>query len=106
QRTVLLAANDGRIAQFCAEHREQYPVLIAELDRQLRGGPIGPDGRIVLVDLKRRALALPDLDARALGADILTSLTAPHRWETCDGCKAREVCPMRANAEQLRSQRA
>lgn len=106
QRTVLLAANDGRIAQFCAEHRERYPEITAELDRQLRGSVAEPGARIVLVDLKRRALALPDLDGPALGANILSSLTALHRWEVCTGCEAREVCPMRANAEQLRSGRA
>ncbi|MHA6630899.1 protein kinase domain-containing protein [Pseudonocardia sichuanensis] len=106
-RTVLLAANDGRIAQFCAEHRERYPEITAELDRQLRGGGSAePDARVVLVDLKRRALALPDLDGPALGAGILSSLTSLHRWEICQGCEAREVCPMRANAEQLRSGRA
>jgi serine/threonine protein kinase len=106
QRTVLLAANDGRIAQFCAEHRERYPEITAELDRQLRGGSAGADARVVLVDLKRRALALPDLDGPALGANVLSSLTSLHRWEICKGCEAREVCPMRANAEQLRSGRA
>ena len=106
-RTVLLAANDGRIAQFCAEHRERYPEITAEVDRQVRGGaPAGPDARVVLVDLKRRALALPDLDGPALGASILASLTSLHRWEICKGCEAREVCPMPANAEQLRSGRA
>jgi serine/threonine protein kinase len=106
RRTVLLAANDGRIAQFCAEHRNRYPEITSELDRQLRGGRSAPDARVVLVDLKRRALALPDLDGPALGASILSSLTALHRWEMCDGCEAREVCPIKANAEQLRSGRA
>ena len=43
RRTVLLAANDGRIAQFCGDHRERYPELAAELERQLRGA--GSAGR-------------------------------------------------------------
>nr|WP_219417036.1 protein kinase [Pseudonocardia nigra] len=107
RRTVLLAANDGRITQFCIDHRDRYPEIATELDRQLRGsGSDAPGGRVVLVDLKRRALALPDLDGPALGANILASLTALHRWEVCGGCEAREVCPMRANAEQLRAGRA
>ncbi|MHA6618549.1 protein kinase domain-containing protein [Pseudonocardia sp. DLS-67] len=105
-QTVLLAANDGRIAQFCAEHRDRYPEITRELERQLRGSAPRTDARVVLVDLKRRALALPDLDRPALGAGILSSLTALHRWEICGGCKARDACPIRANAEQLRSGRA
>ncbi|GAA1276109.1 protein kinase [Pseudonocardia aurantiaca] len=105
RRTVLIAANDGRIAQFFGDHAERYPALAAELERQ-RTTPAPADARTVLVDLKRRALALPDLDGPAVGADILTSLTALHRWEVCGGCAARSACPIRGNAERLRSERA
>ncbi len=103
RRTVLLAANDGRIAQFCTTHAARYPEITAELDRQRAGGEAEEGARIVLVDLKRRALATPDLDGPALGANVLSSLVALHRWEVCGGCEAREVCPIRRNAEQLRT---
>lgn len=106
QRTVLLAANDGRIAQFCADYKGRYPVITAALERQRLGGDASPDARVVLVDLKRRALALPDLDAPALGANVLASLTVLHRWEVCGGCEVREVCPIRRNAELLRAGQA
>jgi serine/threonine protein kinase len=105
RRTVLIAANDGRIAQFFGDHAQRYPVLAAELERQ-RTTPAPADARTVLVDLKRRALALPDLDGPAVGADIFTSLTALHRWEVCGGCAARSACPIRGNAERLRTGRA
>lgn len=105
RRTVLLAANDGRIAQFFGEHAARYPQLAAQLHLQ-RSAPAADDARIVLVDLKRRALALPDLSGPSVGADILTSLTALHRWEVCGGCSARSACPIRANAERLRAGKA
>ena len=37
EHTVLLAANDGRIAQFCIDHADRYPDVTAELDRQRLG---------------------------------------------------------------------
>lgn len=103
QRTVLLAANDGRVAQFFADHEDRYPQIIAALDRQRTSEP-PPDARIVLVDLKRRALARPPGSCgTGLGVGILDSLTAPGRWTDCMGCIAHEVCPIRRNAELMRS---
>jgi serine/threonine protein kinase len=99
-RTVLLAANDGRIAQFFTDHEDQYPEIAEEMRRQrVAEAPAGTP--IVLVDLKRRALALPKRDKASLGAEILGQLTAAHRWEVCRGCVARDACPILANAEQL-----
>ena len=105
RRTVLIAANDGRIAQFFGEHAARYPEIAAHLQRQ-RTAPAEPGARIVLVDLKRRTLALPNLDDPSVGADILGKLTALHRWEVCNGCAAHAACPIRTNAERLRTGRA
>lgn len=103
RRTVLLAANDGRVAQFFGDHADRYPQIVAALDRQ-QAGTAPPDARIVLVDLKRRALALPPGSAgTGLGVGILDSLTEPARWAACTGCVAHDVCPIRRNAELLRT---
>ncbi|MBN9739173.1 MULTISPECIES: protein kinase [unclassified Pseudonocardia] len=103
RRTVLLAANDGRVAQFFGEHAERYPDIVAALDRQRIDGPAS-GARVVLVDLKRRALAFPaDVGQKGLGLGILDSLTAPARWEVCSGCITHDVCPIRRNAESLRT---
>lgn len=104
--TVLLAANDGRIAQFCADHADRYPDLTADLERQRLGAAAPTGARVVLVDLKRRAMALPDLAGPALGVNVLSSLTVLHRWEACNGCEVREVCPIRRNAKLLRDGQA
>jgi hypothetical protein len=60
----------------------------------------------VLVDLKRRALAFPDLTAPSLGGDLLQRFTEPERWKACTDCIARAACPIRGNAEQLRTEDA
>lgn len=57
----------------------------------------------MLVDLKRRALAQPGAHDIGLGDTILGMLTDAGRWLVCTGCEARAVCPMRANAELLRT---
>ncbi|WP_181778842.1 protein kinase domain-containing protein [Pseudonocardia pini] len=99
--TALLAANDGRIAQFLTDFGDRYQELAEEIDRQRAGEPA--EGRIVLVDLKRRALATPDRRAAGLGTDVLALFTADERWEDCENCTARDVCPIRDNAERLRT---
>jgi len=106
EHTVLLAANDGRIAQFCVDHADVYPQVTTELERQRLGGAVPLGARIVLVDLKRRALAMPDPDEPSLGANVLRELTALYRWEVCRDCEVREVCPIRRNAEVLRAGQA
>ncbi|MCD2197896.1 protein kinase [Actinomycetospora endophytica] len=106
EHTVLLAANDGRVVQFFLnDHAERYPEIAEELARQQAGEPAS--GRIVLVDLKRRALALPSGSGIVpLGENILASLTGPERWSSCDECIARAVCPVRGNVELLRGNAA
>lgn len=99
--TALLAANDGRIAQFLGDFGDRYPELAVEVERQRAGEPA--QGRIVLVDLKRRALARPGRGAAGLGTDVLALFTADERWAVCEDCTARDVCPIRDNAERLRT---
>jgi len=105
RRTVLIAANDGRINQFFTDYEDQYPEVAKQM-REQRSSEAPPGARIVLVDLKRRALALPDLGGRSLGGDILQLFTDSSRWTICGGCSARTVCPIRRNAEQLRTDKA
>ncbi len=99
--TVLLAANDGRMAQFVADFGDRYPAVAREITVQRSGAP--PGGRIVLVDLKRRALAMPDGRVGGLGGNVLALFTSPARWSACEPCTARDVCPIRENAERLRT---
>jgi len=102
RRTVLLAANDGRILQFFTDYEDLYPVIAEQMERQ-RTAEAPPGSRIVLVDLKRRALALPDHGGQSLGGDVLALFTEPDRWADCTGCVARTACPIRGNAERLRA---
>lgn len=102
RRTVLIAANDGRVTQFFTDNDDLYLDIANQLLKQ-RSATADPDARVVLVDLKRRALAIPDDGVPSLAEAILDLFTADHRWSACAGCVARVDCPIRRNAEDLRA---
>jgi serine/threonine protein kinase len=103
RRTVLLAINDGRLLHFFTKYEDEYEEDAIEVGRQMDGKPAGDEG-IALVDLKRRTLAPWVVGKPGLAGQILDTFTRTQRWEVCDGCLSRDICPMRQNAETLRGQ--
>ena len=100
RRTVLLAANDGRLLQFFDEEGDLYEDWATEIQNQMAGGE-PQDRSVVLVDLKRRTLAQPG-ERPSLTSRILDTFVSPERWSVCSDCLSQDVCPMRANATNLR----
>jgi serine/threonine protein kinase len=102
RRTVLIAANDGRVTQFFTDNNDLYPDVAEQLLRQRR---IDADlnSRVVLVDLKRRALVMSASETASLSEAILDLFTADYRWSACADCVARDECPIRRNAADLRA---
>jgi serine/threonine protein kinase len=97
---LLVAINDGRLHEFFREHRPDYSWLGAQIDTMAFGGGVA-DGRLALVDLKRRALVqLPGRPA-SLFSLMLAELTSEQRWHACGECSARPDCPIRFNAVSL-----
>ena len=101
RRTVLLAINDGRLLQFFTDNEDRYEDIALEVRHQLAGRPAGDPG-IALVDLKRRTLARRTDGGASLASQILGTFTDTRRWQPCEGCLSRDVCPVRGNAEALR----
>ncbi|WP_447005885.1 protein kinase domain-containing protein [Saccharothrix isguenensis] len=102
RRTVLIAANDGRVTQFFTDHEDLYPNIAEQTLRQRRADT-DSNSRVVLVDLKRRALAIPGSETPSLAEAILDLFTAEERWSACTGCAALYSCPIRRNAADLRT---
>ncbi|QKV78060.1 protein kinase [Amycolatopsis sp. Hca4] len=102
RRTVLIAANDGRVTQFFTDHADLHEDVAEQLLRQRR---VDTDlsSRVVLVDLKRRALATPESETLSLAEAILDLFTVDSRWVACADCTARNGCPIRRNALDLRT---
>ena len=101
--TVLVAINDGRLADVIDRHRPTFGWLARETERAYRPGRPLETGGVWLVDLKRRAFVAlrPVPESPSVMRRILGTLTAQERWAVCDGCVAKAVCPIRRNAAAL-----
>ncbi|WP_063066455.1 protein kinase domain-containing protein [Nocardia violaceofusca] len=101
--TALLAINDGRLRQFFLH---DYSDLYTDYHKAIRKGLSGenPDEatRVAYVDLKRRTLAPTSADADGIAGRTLDLFTHDARWTECEGCNARDVCPILRNRTQLR----
>ena len=97
--SAMIAINAGRLRQFLIDH-DEFEDLKFEVDRQQKGSPAS--GHVALVDLKRRSLAAQKPD-QSLALRTLDVFTAEENWSVCTQCRAREVCPMRTNATDLRT---
>ncbi|MDQ3539283.1 MAG: NERD domain-containing protein, partial [Chloroflexota bacterium] len=99
--TVLVAINDGRLAEFVAHHRETHGWLTRQIEVASRPDQPRQDGDVWVVDLKRRAfvsLHEGGPGTASVMRRILAELVAPDRWRACEGCVAAAVCPIRRNA--------
>ncbi len=100
--TLLIAINDGRLLDFLESARQEYGWLRGELLGAFFSGEGPEDPRLVLVDLKRRALAgLPE-GPGSIVRRVIESFVRLEGWEDCQRCIARERCPIKFNAESLR----
>jgi serine/threonine protein kinase len=100
--TVLVAINDGRLADFFARCASTF----GWLNRQIRKASRQSDNKtatVWVVDLKRRAFVrLPGSPTLSVASAVMDRLLPAEKWQICDGCSARDVCPIRANATALR----
>jgi serine/threonine protein kinase len=98
--TALIAINDGRLIQYFNDRLFEYGEISTNLVAQLRGEePLSED--YLVVDLKRRAL-VGTVAPIGLGVRILSSLTDESRWNLCENCASKKVCPMFKNVQALR----
>lgn len=102
--TVLVAINDGRLADFLNRYQQQFGWLAEQIDLALSYDDVLV-ADVWIIDLKRRAFVEPSTQgAPSLFAKILQSLVTPDAWSMCDGCGAQLICPMRTNALALAKQ--
>lgn len=100
--TALLAINDGRLRQFfIQDYSDVYPTYHKAIRSGLRGENPDPASRVAYVDLKRRSLAPTFGDSNGIAGRTLDAFTDDERWKVCNGCSAREVCPILRNRTQL-----
>jgi serine/threonine protein kinase len=102
--TVLIAINDGRLADFFDRERLRFTWLATRI-RVIQRAPQKIEEQVWLVDLKRRAFVqdgAPHGDKPSVAMKVLNSLISAEHWRVCEGCAARTACPIMANAAALR----
>lgn len=105
QITVLIAINDGRLADYFSRQQARFPWLAQQLE-QAHGREDREQLAVWVVDLKQRAfVALPDAQEESVFRRVLHRLVAEENWTMCTGCLAHTTCPLRTNAHALRNPR-
>jgi len=103
--TVLIAINDGRLADYFIRHQGRFAWLSRQLETARDASEVeGLD--VWVIDLKKRAFVnLPDTEKDSVFRQVLQRLVAADKWEICEQCAAQTICPLRNNALALRKPR-
>ena len=100
--TVLIAINDGRLMDYFDRHKEHFRWLTTQLEHFVDRGE-KEQAPVWVIDLKRRAFVnLPDSDGTSIFTKVLQRLVDQQRWQICEDCAAKSICPIRENAASLR----
>lgn len=102
--TVLVAINDGRLIQFFTDYEHVYDDYSHAVRKYVRKEAV-TDPSVAIVDLKQRSLATLG-DVSGLAVRVAAQFAAIERWEACLGCTSRNICPIKKNADDLRSHAA
>lgn len=103
--TVLVAINDGRLADYFIRHQERFPWLAKQLEIARDENEV-EELEVWVVDLKKRAFVnLPDAEEASVFRQVLQRLVAADKWKICEDCAAQAVCPLRNNALALQKTR-
>ena len=103
--TVLIAINDGRLADFFIRHQDRFRWLSRQIV-QARDASDVEELDVWVIDLKKRAFVnMPDSEEHSVFRQVLQRLVAADKWKICEDCAAKLVCPLRNNALELRKPR-
>lgn len=101
--TVLIAINDGRLADYFTVRNPDRFAWIAKQIEQARDTSQPEHLAVWVIDLKKRAFVnLPHNKEKSVFRQVLQRLVAADRWKICEKCAAQTVCPIRNNALALR----
>ncbi|MDB5776781.1 MAG: hypothetical protein JWP38_2914 [Herbaspirillum sp.] len=99
---LVVAMNEGKLRDFLS-HVKGFSWLGKTLFSHLDHGTVLPD-QIVLVNLNLRAVVDADAEqSDGLFDQILDRFVAEEFWTDCDGCPARNRCPVKFNVDTFRT---
>jgi serine/threonine protein kinase len=102
--TVLVAINDGRLADFLERHAGSFGSIKQQVEKTRAQGT-SAEHPVWLIDLKQRAfVALKPANASTIARRVLDTLVDSTHWVICETCSAKMSCPLTANAHALRQE--
>ena len=97
--TAVIAANDGRLDAFFLEFSDEF-IYADDVRAQLRGSdPV--DKKVLVVDLKRRALVSFAGDGGLIRKNLNRFVSVDEDWKICDTCSSKNVCSILRNRNFL-----
>ncbi len=103
--TVLVAINDGRLADYFQRHSARFPWLAQQLELA-RDEEYIEKRYVWVVDLKKRSFVhLPETQHTSVFRKVVQRLIEEDQWSVCEKCVAQTICPLRNNALALREPR-
>ena len=103
--TVLIAINDGRLADYFIRQHDRFRWLSRQIV-QARDANDVEELDVWVIDLKKRSFVnLPDSGEHSIFRQVLQRLVAAEKWKICEECAAKVICPLRNNALELRKPR-
>src|SRR6266487_3898123 len=100
--TVLVAINDGRLADYFTRYKEHFAWVAKSIEKAKDASEVEKLD-VWVVDLKKRAFVdLPNGEKDSVFRQVLQRLVTADKWEVCNECAALDICPMRNNAVALR----
>lgn len=102
---MLIAINDGRLADYFIRQQEHFHWLSKQIDSARNASDV-EELDVWVIDLKKRAFVnLPDSEGDSVFRQVLQRLVAADKWKICENCAAQATCPLRNNALALRKSR-
>ncbi|MFE9430318.1 hypothetical protein [Streptomyces sp. NPDC006640] len=108
---AIICANEGQLRKCVAEDGNLgngdtgcAKVLVETLtEGVVRGQVSAPDGAVTVINLNYQSVAADDSPNGGLILWVLKQWTTTQwpRWKPCETCDARDVCPIRANHNEL-----
>jgi serine/threonine protein kinase len=102
RETRIIAINEGRLLDFLAHRRDDFPWLHKVLIDFFTEQVDPPVAWLTVVNLNLRALTTPGDERGSIVGRLLERFADERLWAPCAGCYAFDHCYARSNAEVLR----
>ncbi len=96
RETRLVAINEGRLVDFLATHRSDFPILEPLIEQGLLDGQVQSQVAVINLNL-RDVLASTEEHPKSIFERLIARMVATKVWQGCDFCELKNKCYVRYN---------